>query len=189
MKILFNRLLSVFTVANSVSLFFVALLLCSVIVVLSFNTDFTPPHFTKSTMPKIEINHFTAFEITQEALLSKLKAKNGKQFESENKSTIEELSDIVVERNSDTFDVLSAKSAKKIGDNIYFDNGVKNIRNNYEAYSQSAIYHIPSKALKGSNDFYIKSPFEDIKGENFSYEGGFIKAQNIRAKIKLKSKK
>ena len=32
-------------------------------------------------MPKIEINNFTAYEITPDSLISKLTAKNGKQFE------------------------------------------------------------------------------------------------------------
>lgn len=189
MKILSNRLLNFFNIANSVTMFFVALLLASITIVLSFNTSYTSPHFTQNTIPKIEIHNFTAFEVTQDALLSKLTAKNGRQFDSKNKTTIEELDDIVVERNSDTFDILSAKSARKVGDEIYFDNGVKNIRDGYEMYSQIATYNLQSKALKGKYDFYIKSKFEDIKGENISYESGIIKAENITANIKLKPKK
>lgn len=189
MTALSNRLLKIFGIANSVSMFFIALLAVSIIIVPSFDVSHTPPRFTKSTMPKIEINNFTAFEVTQDALISKLTAKNGKQFENENKATIEELSDIVVERNSDAFDTLSAKSARKIGDNIYFDNGVKNLRDGYEMYSRIATYNLQSKALNGKDDFYIKSKFEDIKGENISYESGIIKAQNITAKIKLESHK
>lgn len=175
-----------FSTANSVTIFFIALFIGSIFIVLSFSANYAPPPISTHKMPKIEIRNFTAYEIDDKALLTKLSAKQGKQFELPNKATTEELSDVIVERNSEAFDTLHAHKARKAGDNIYFDEGVKNVRDGYEIYSDIAIYDLQTKAIKGRDDFYIKSAFEDIKGKNISYENGFIKAQNIKAEIKLR---
>lgn len=179
---------SVFNTANSVPIFFIALFVGSIAILLSFNVSYTPTHAPTQQMPKIELYNFTAYEIDDKALLTKLSAKNGKQFELPNKSTIEELSDVLVERNSEAFDTLQARKARKVGNDIYFDEGVKNVRDGYEIYSDIAIYNLQNKGIKGRDNFYIKSAFEDIKGKNISYENGFIKAQDIKAKIKLAKK-
>lgn len=175
-----------FSTANSVTIFFIALFIGSIFIVLSFSANYAPPPISTHKVPKIEIRNFTAYEIDDKALLTKLSAKQGKQFELSNKATTEELSDVIVERNSEAFDTLHAHKARKVGDNIYFDEGVKNVRDGYEIYSDIAIYDLQTKAIKGRDDFYIKSAFEDIKGKNISYENGFIKAQNIKAEIKLR---
>ena len=171
---------------NSVTTFFIALFIGSIIAVLSFNANYAPQNAPTHKMPKIEVRNFTAYEIDDKALLTKLSAKVGKQFELPNKTTSEELSDIIVERNSDAFDTLRAKKARKVGENIYFDDGVKNVRDGYEIYSDIAVYDLQTRAIRGRDDFYIKSAFEDIKGENISYENGKIRAQNIHATIKLR---
>lgn len=190
-----KRLLKyLFSVGNSVSLFFGLLLIFSVALVFSFDANKIPPHFSPNSMPTIEINNFTAYEITQESLTSKLYAKNGKQFETasakkgEKKEQFEELSDIRLERKGESFDILKAKSAKRIGDNIFFDNGVSDFRNGYELYSEVASYNLKTRNLVGKAGFSIKSASEDIRGENIHYDSinGVIKANNINAKLKLK---
>lgn len=183
---------------NSVSLFFLLLLVFSVAIVFSFETNRTPTQFSQNSMPKIEINNFTAYEITNDSLLSKLTAKNGKQFEvatksanSAEKEQFEELIDITLERKGESFDLLKAKSAKRMGDEIFFDNGVSDLRDGYEMYSEVAHYDLKTRKLTGKESFFIKSKSEDIKGENIRYDSqnGVIKADNIKAKIKLKSDK
>ena len=197
MKRLFRSLFkyNLINTGNSVSLFFLLLLVFSVAIVFSFDTNHTPPQFSENSMPKIEINNFTAYEITQNALISKLTAKNGKQFEiapnTTKKEQFEELSDIILEHNGETFDLLKAQSAKKVGDEIFFDNGVSDLRDGYEMYSEVAHYDLKTRKLIGRQSFFIKSKSEDIKGENIRYDSqsGIIKADNIKAKIKLKNDK
>lgn len=201
MKRLFRSLFkyNLINTGNSVSLFFLLLLIFSVAIVFSFETNRTPPQFSENSMPKIEINNFTAYEITSDSLLSKLSAKNGKQFEVATKSaksgakkeSFEELSDITLERKGESFDLLKAQSAKRVGDEIFFDNGVSDLRDGYEMYSEVAHYDLKTRKLTGKEGFFIKSKSEDIKGENIRYDSqnGIIKADNIKAKIKLKSDK
>lgn len=201
MKRLFRSLFkyNLINTGNSVSLFFLLLLIFSVAIVFSFETNRIPPQFSENSMPKIEINNFTAYEITSDALLSKLSAKNGKQFEVATKSaksgakkeSFEELSDITLERKGESFDLLKAQSAKRVGDEIFFDNGVSDLRDGYEMYSEVAHYDLKTRKLTGKEGFFIKSKSEDIKGENIRYDSqnGIIKADNIKAKIKLKSDK
>lgn len=200
MKRLFRSLFkyNLINTGNSVSLFFLLLLIFSVAIVFSFETNRTPPQFSENTMPKIEINNFTAYEITSDSLLSKLTAKNGKQFEvatkdakGAKKEQFEELSDITLERKGESFDLLKAQSAKRMGDEIFFDNGVSDVRDGYEMYSEVAHYDVKTRKLTGKEGFFIKSKSEDIKGENIRYDAqnGVIKAENIKAKIKLKSDK
>lgn len=201
MKRLFRSLFkyNLINTGNSVSLFFLLLLIFSVAIVFSFETNRTPPQFSENSMPKIEINNFTAYEITSDSLLSKLTAKNGKQFEVATKSaksgakkeSFEELSDITLERKGESFDLLKAQSAKRVGDEIFFDNGVSDLRDGYEMYSEVAHYDLKTRKLTGKEGFFIKSKSEDIKGENIRYDSqnGIIKADNIKAKIKLKSDK
>lgn len=201
MKRLFRSLFkyNLINTGNSVSLFFLLLLIFSVAIVFSFETNRTPPQFSENSMPKIEINNFTAYEITSDSLLSKLTAKNGKQFEVATKSaksgakkeSFEELSDITLERKGESFDLLKAQSAKRVGDEIFFDNGVSDLRDGYEMYSEMAHYDLKTRKLTGKEGFFIKSKSEDIKGENIRYDSqnGIIKADNIKAKIKLKSDK
>ena len=201
MKRLFRSLFkyNLINTGNSVSLFFLLLLIFSVAIVFSFETNRTPPQFSENSMPKIEINNFTAYEITSDSLLSKLTAKNGKQFEIATKSaksgakkeSFEELSDITLERKGESFDLLKAQSAKRVGDEIFFDNGVSDLRDGYEMYSEVAHYDLKTRKLTGKEGFFIKSKSEDIKGENIRYDSqnGIIKADNIKAKIKLKSDK
>lgn len=197
MKRLFRSLFkyNLINTGNSVSLFFLLLLVFSVAIVFSFDTNHTLPQFSENSMPKIEINNFTAYEITQNALISKLTAKNGKQFEiainTTKKEQFEELSDIILEHNGETFDLLKAQSAKKVGDEIFFDNGVSDLRDGYEMYSEVAHYDLKTRKLIGKQSFFIKSKSEDIKGENIRYDSqsGIIKADNIKAKIKLKNDK
>ena len=201
MKRLFRSLFkyNLINTGNSVSLFFLLLLIFSVAIVFSFETNRIPPQFSENFMPKIEINNFTAYEITSDSLLSKLTAKNGKQFEVATKSaksgakkeSFEELSDITLERKGESFDLLKAQSAKRVGDEIFFDNGVSDLRDGYEMYSEVAHYDLKTRKLTGKEGFFIKSKSEDIKGENIRYDSqnGIIKADNIKAKIKLKSDK
>ena len=201
MKRLFRSLFkyNLINTGNSVSLFFLLLLIFSVAIVFSFETNRIPPQFSENSMPKIEINNFTAYEITSDSLLSKLSAKNGKQFEVATKSaksgakkeSFEELSDITLERKGESFDLLKAQSAKRVGDEIFFDNGVSDLRDGYEMYSEVAHYDLKTRKLTGKEGFFIKSKSEDIKGENIRYDSqnGIIKADNIKAKIKLKSDK
>ena len=201
MKRLFRSLFkyNLINTGNSVSLFFLLLLIFSVAIVFSFETNRTPPQFSENSMPKIEINNFTAYEITSDSLLSKLTAKNGKQFEVATKSaksgakkeSFEELSDITLERKGESFDLLKAQSAKRVGDEIFFDNGVSDLRDGYEMYSEVAHYDLKTRKLTGKEGFFIKSKSEDIRGENIRYDSqnGIIKADNIKAKIKLKSDK
>ena len=191
---------NLFSIGNSVSLFFVGLLLFSIIIVFSFDTNQIPPQFSPNTMPKIEINNFTAYEITPDSLISKLTAKNGKQFEvaptnatkkGAKKEQFEELSDITLMRKGDSFDTLKAKSAKRVGDDIFFDDGVSNVRDGYEMYSEVAHYDLKTRILRGKRDSYIKSASEYIKGENIRYDAqkGIIKADKINAKLKIKQNK
>ncbi len=199
MKRLFRSLFkyNLINTGNSVSLFFLLLLIFSVAIVFSFETNRPIPQFSQSDMPKIEINNFTAYEITSDSLLSKLTAKNGKQFEvatkgkGATKESFEELSDITLERKGESFDLLKAQNAKRIGDEIFFDNGVSDLRDGYEMYSEVAHYDLKTRKLTGKEGFFIKSKSEDIKGENIRYDSqnGVIKADNIKAKIKLKSDK
>lgn len=203
MKRLFRSLFkyNLINTGNSVSLFFLLLLIFSVAIVFSFETNRTPSQFSENSMPKIEINNFTAYEITSDSLLSKLTAKNGKQFEvatksakganSAKKESFEELNDITLERKGESFDLLKAKSAKRMGDEIFFDNGVSDLRDGYEMYSEVAHYDLKTRKLTGKEGFFIKSKSEDIKGENIRYDSqnGVIKADNIKAIIKLKSDK
>lgn len=201
MKRLFRSLFkyNLINTGNSVSLFFLLLLIFSVAIVFSFETNRIPPQFSENSMPKIEINNFTAYEITSDSLLSKLTAKNGKQFEVATKSaksgakkeSFEELSDITLERKGESFDLLKAQSAKRVGDEIFFDNGVSDLRDGYEMYSEVAHYDLKTRKLTGKEGFFIKSKSEDIRGENIRYDSqnGIIKADNIKAKIKLKSDK
>lgn len=184
---------------NSVSLFFLSLLIFSIVIVFSFEAKATPPPFSHNSIPKIEINNFTAYEITSDLLLSKLTAQNGKQFEiapkngdkNAKKESFEELSEVTLERNGESFDLLKAPHARRVGDIVYFDNGVSDLRDGYEMYSEVAHYNFKSRKLVGKEGFYIKSQSEDIKGENIVYDAqnGTIKARNINAKIKLKSDK
>ena len=114
--------------------------------------------------------------------LAKKGAKN-EQFE--------ELSDITLEHRGESFDTLKAKSAKRIGDEIFFDNGVSDVREGYEMYSEVAHYDLKTRILQGKRNFYIKSKSEDIKGENVRYDAqnGVLKADKISAKLKLKPAK
>ena len=189
---------NLFSIGNSVSLFFAGLLIFSVAIVFCFDTNRVAPHFSPNSMPKIEVNNFTAYEITADALISKLTAKNGKQFDIANSTKkgakneqFEELSDITLERKGDSFDMLKAKTAKRIGDEIFFDNGVSDVRDGYEMYSEVAHYDLKTRILQGKRNFYIKSKSEDIKGENVRYDAqnGVIKADKISAKLKLKPAK
>lgn len=201
MKSLFRSLFryNLINTGNSVSLFFAGLLCMSVVIVFCFDTNRTAPQFSPNTMPKIEINNFTAYEITQDSLISKLTAKNGKQFEitpkgnakDAKKEQFEELSDITLEHKSESFDTLKAPSAKRVGDEIFFDNGVSDVRDGYEMYSEVAHYDLKTRKLTGKNGFFIKSKSEDIRGENIRYDSldGVIKAEKIHAKIKLKGDK
>ncbi|MGX2982529.1 hypothetical protein [Helicobacter sp. 23-1045] len=189
MKILLTFLQSKFNAGSGVTAFFIALLAISIAIVLSFDTAPHAKQIAPQKLPKIEIFNFTAYEIDKTALLTELIAKNAKQFELPDKSTQEEIFEMTLKRNGTSFDTLYAPSARKVGDVIYFDDGVKNLRDGYEAHSDIAVYDLRSKVLKGRDNFYIKSAFEDIKGLHFNYENGVIQAQNIHAKIKLRGAK
>ncbi|MDE6886627.1 MAG: hypothetical protein K2P17_06285 [Helicobacteraceae bacterium] len=178
---------SLLNIGNSVSLFFILLLISCIIIIFSFDKSATLTYNTIGEIPLIEINDFTAYEITKDALNTKITAKNAKRFDN-----YEEMSNIELEKKSNQIlDKLTAPTALKKENIIYFDNGVKNLRDDFEMFSTKAIYHIDSKIINGNGNFHITSPSQNIIGQNIYYDmqSGNIKAINIQAKLKPKETK
>ncbi|RDU64720.1 hypothetical protein [Helicobacter sp. MIT 14-3879] len=177
---------SLLNIGNSISLFFILLLISSIVIIFSFDKNVIYPYSNKNSIPKIEISNFIAYEIGSKSLISKLSGKNAKQFDD-----FEEITDVEFYRNdNNSFDVLKAHSAIKKDNIVYFNNGVNNKRNGYDLYSKVAIYHIDKKLLEGKDDFSIKSDFENVIGKNlyYDYKNGITKANNIKAILKPKIK-
>lgn len=178
---------SLFHIGNSVSLFFTALLLLSIIIIFSFDKNAISPYASPSSVPKIEVGDFIAYEIDDTSLLSKLIGSNAKQFDS-----FEEITNAEFYRkssdstNNSGFDVLKAPTAIRKDNIIYFDNGVHSQKNGYDMYSKIAVYNVNSKLLDGKEDFSIISEFDDIKGQNLYYDSinGIARANNIKAIFK-----
>lgn len=178
---------SLFHIGNSVSLFFAALLLLSIIIIFSFDKNAVSPYASSSSVPKIEVGDFVAYEIDEKSLLSKLVGGNAKQFDS-----YEEISNAEFYRkssdseNSSGFDVLKAPTAIRKDNIIYFDNGVHSQKNGYDMYSKIAVYNVNSKLLDGKEDFSIVSKFDNIQGQNLYYDSinGIARANNIKAIFK-----
>lgn len=175
---------NLFSIGNSVSIFFAALLFISIICIFLFDNDSIAPYQSKGDIPLIELNDFVAYEISKDEVKAKLSAKNAKRF-----AKYEELNEVVLDKTSQNInDKITAKKAIKRENIIYFDDGVQNIRDNYEIYSQKATYDIDSKLISGRDKFYIQSKFERIDGENIEYDAksGVLKAKNVKAILKPK---
>ena len=172
-------------IGNSVSFFFIFLLIFSVIAIFSFDNNRTTSYLNPIDVPKIEFNNFTIYQINNENLLTKLQAKNAKQFDK-----FEEFNDVVLERlNKNIIDKIITSNAIKKEDAIFFNNGVNNFRDGYDLHTKSGVYYIDSNILDGNGDFYIKGNFQDIKGEDIYYDAnkGIITAKNINAKLKVEN--
>lgn len=172
-------------IGNSVSLFFVFLLFVSIVIIFSFDKDTVMPHVNVGDIPKIELNNFTIYQINNENLLTKLYARNAKQFDK-----FEEFSDVILERlNNDIIDKMATKSAIKKDNVIFFDDGVNNSRDGYDLYSTKGVYHIDKNILEGNGFFSINGNFQDIKGDNIYYDAntGLLSAKNINAKLNVKN--
>lgn len=169
-------------IGNSVSLFFIILLFVSIAIIFSFDKKVFSPYAYVSDVPKIEINNFTAYEINETTLLSKLIGSNAKQYDS-----FEEITNANFYRNSDDgFDTLQAPTAIRKDNIIYFDNGVNAQKNGYDIYSKIALYNVNEKILTGKGDFSIVSKFDNIKGKNLYYDftNGIARANYINAVLK-----
>ena len=182
------RMKNLLNIGNSVSLFFIFLLFVSVVVIFSFDKNEVVPYMNPGDIPKIELNNFTIYQIDKDNLLTKLHARNAKQFEK-----FEEFSDVVLERlNNNIIDRLTTSNAIKKDNAIFFDEGVNNNRDGYDMYSTRAVYFIDRNTLEGSGFFRINGNFQDIKGDDVYYDGktGVVFAKNIQAKLNItKAKK
>lgn len=174
-------------IGNSVTLFFILLLFASISAVFILSSSRISSYFNNQDIPKIELNNFTLYQINNENLIMRLNAKNAKQFDK-----FEEMSDLTLEQlNNNVLDKITAPSAIKNGDTIFFDNGVKNNREDYELFTKRGIYKINKNSFEGMDNFYIISQNENITGDNIFYDrkNGVIKASNVYAKINIKNNK
>lgn len=174
-------------VGNSVSLFFVFLLILSVIIIFSFDKNIVTPYVSPGDIPKIELNNFTIYQINNENLLMKLYAKNAKQFDK-----FDEFSDVLLERlNNNIIDKITAPIAIRKDNIIFFDQGVNDFRDGYDIYTTKGIYHIDKNIMEGEGSFSIKGNFQNIIGEDIYYdaEHGITKAKNIQAKLSTKKQR
>ncbi|RAX54676.1 hypothetical protein CCY99_02620 [Helicobacter sp. 16-1353] len=174
-------------VGNSVSFFFLFLLILSVIIIFSFDKNVVSPYVSPGDIPKIELNNFTIYQVNNKNLLMKLNARNAKQFDK-----FEEFYDVLLERLSNNIlDTITAPTALKKGDSIFFDNGVNDVRDGYNIYTTKGVYRIDKNIMEGDGFFSIKGNFQDIKGDNIYYDAknGITKAENIEAKLTPQRKK
>ena len=158
-------------------------LIFSIVIVFSFNDNFYDTKIVNNDLPKIEINNFIIYQINDENLDLIVNAASAKQF-----SNFEEFSNVVLKKYANgMLDTISAPKAIKKGDNIFFDNGVKNIRNGYSIYSREGVYDLVLNVFKGKDDFNISNEYHNIKGNNISFDSkkGIVEAYDIKAKLDL----
>lgn len=171
------------SIGNSVIIFFVLFLLFSVIIVFSFSENFLDVKISSSPLPKIEINNFTIYQINDKNLDLVLSASSAKQF-----SDFEEFNNVVLNKYANgVLDTISAPKAIKRDDNIFFDSGVKNIRDGYSIYSKEGIYYLSTNTFEGKNDFNISNEYHNIRGNNIFFDSkkGVVEAYDIDAKLDL----
>ncbi len=177
---------NLFNIGNSVSFFFISLLVFSSIAVFLFDDDKERVYLNPIDLPKIEFNNFIIYHMNNENLITKMQAKNAKQFDK-----FEEFNDVVLERlNNNIIDKIVTSNAIKKDNVIFFNNGVNDFRDGYDLYTKSGVYYINDNILDGDGYFYINGNFQDIKGENVYYDAnnGIVTANNIHAKLKIKNK-
>lgn len=175
---------SLLNIGNSVSLFFALLLFFSIVVIFSFDKNAVIPYANHVDIPKIELNNFTIYQISNENLLTRLYAQNAKQFDK-----FEEFSNVTLERlNNNIIDKITTKSAIKKDNAIFFDDGVNDNRDGYDLYSTKGVYRIDKNILEGNGFFSISGNFQDIKGDDIYYDAntGLVSAKNINAKLNIK---
>lgn len=174
---------SLLNIGNSVSSFFVFLLFFSIVAIFSFDNSVQESYLNPVDIPKIEFNNFILYQLDNEKLLTKLQAKNAKQFDK-----FEEFNDVVLERmNNNIIDKITTSNAVKKDNVIFFDNGVNDVREGYDLYTTVGVYYINDNILDGNGSFYINGNFQDVRGEDIYYDAnkGIITAKNINAKLKI----
>ncbi len=176
-----------FSLGNSVSIFFIALLLLSIVVVLSFDKNATSPYVSSSDIPKIELHNSIAYQINTEQLSIKISAKTAKQFEK-----FDEFYDVMLERkDNNVIDKITAPLAIKKDNAVFFEQGVNDVRDGYNLYSTQAVYYIDKNIIDGKNRFEIKGESQYVVGDNLYYDvkNGITKASNIKAILNTQKKK
>ncbi|AFI03376.1 hypothetical protein [Helicobacter cetorum] len=170
--------------SNSVLNFFIILSIITIGLIFFFLRSQPTSIISKENIPKIELENFKAFQMSEDVIDLSIQGKKALQYDD-----YEIFFDSKISRyNENAIESVQSKEAKRQQDLYFFPKGVTYTRSdNSSFWSETGVYNHKEQNFKGKGKFVLVSDEGEIKGLdiNYSHNAQRIQAQNVQAELLL----
>ncbi|AFI05762.1 hypothetical protein [Helicobacter cetorum] len=170
--------------SNSVLNFFIILSVITIGLVFFFLHSQPTDIVSKENIPKIELENFKAFQMSEQIIDLSIEGKKALQYDD-----YEIFFDSKISRyDENTIESVKSPKAKRQQDLYFFPKGVTYTRSdNSSFWSETGIYNHKEQSFRGQGNFILTSNEGEVKGFDIFYSHALeiIEAKSIQAYLRI----